>query len=155
MKRKTIVLLLALLLILGGALGARAATKRDYWYRGKTGQGLTARLKIGYVASYKSTWVTYMSFGYQGCAGNYTFAINGGVKANKKGSFSDRYVKRGAGYLEMRIVHGRVAGWIKKKKAWRRATGTIRVVYNQPSGTEEDPARSCDNTYHWTATRRG
>jgi hypothetical protein len=156
MRKKLAVSLLALLMVLVGAVGAWAATKRTYTYRGKTSQTQPVMLKIGYSPAYKQTWVMYMSFGYEGCGGSYTSAVNGGAKVSKTHSFQYRKIdRRAGGYVEMRIIHGRVSGWDAKKKAWKKATGTWRVVYNQPTGTEEDPPRSCDDTFHWTATRRG
>jgi hypothetical protein len=83
MRKKLAVSLLALLMVLVGAVGAWAATKRTYTYRGKTSQTQPVMLKIGYSPAYKQTWVMYMSFGYEGCGGSYTSAVNGGAKVSK------------------------------------------------------------------------
>jgi hypothetical protein len=160
MNRKAIYAVLLAAALLLGAATATASAKKDYWYRGKTSQGEKAELKIGYAAGYKQTWVSYMSFGFSDCSGAGAWAVNGGVKVSPSHSFGDRHVdRRAGGYLDIKIIHGRVSGWDAKRKAWKKATGTWRIVHNEPAYVDDygdvHPAVHCDNTYKWTATRRG
>lgn len=161
MDRKLIVSLLALMLLLMGAIGASASSKRTYTYTGKTNVGKPVKLKIGFTTYNNSTWVMSQEYGSDTCAGSGIWAVNGGKQVNKKThSFEYRHVdKRSNGYVDMKIIRGKVSGWNATKKAWKRATGTYRVVYNEPAYTdsygETHPRIHCDTTFNWTVTRRG
>lgn len=162
LNKKLIALLLALTLLLVGAIGAVAASQaRTYTYTGKTNVGKPVKLKIGFTAYNNSTWVMYQSYGSDTCAGSGSWAVNGGLQVNKKTkSFTYRHVDNHAGgYVDMKITHGKVSGWNGAIKAWKRAAGTYRVVYNEPayvdSYGESHPRIHCDTTFNWTATRRG
>ncbi|MGD0272614.1 MAG: hypothetical protein ABSB96_02640 [Gaiellaceae bacterium] len=160
MNRRSLVSLLALLLLLVSAIGALAASKRTYTYTGKTSAGEPVKLSIGFTTYNNSTWVMYQEYGYNTCANGSAWAVNGGVHVQKDGSFGDRDVtKYKGGWVRMMIVHGKVSGWDAKRKAWKKATGTFRVFANGPAYEDDNgvshPAYQCDDTFHWTATRRG
>lgn len=172
MNRNTILSLLALLLLLAGAIGAPAAPKRvnshtTRTYTGKTNVGTPVKLRIEFDFNdpgpfNNSTWVTSMTFNYPSCGGGSGLTVNGGIRVNKRNyTFNDRRAEPYAnkdGYTDFQVVHGKVSGWDAKKRSWRKATGTIRVAYGQPAYTDDlgdaHPAYHCDHTYNWTATRR-
>jgi hypothetical protein len=172
MSKKPVVVLLALLLLLVGAIGALAASKRVCShtlrsYSGKTSAGTPVRLKIEFDFNdpgryNNSTWITSMTFNYPSCGSGSSLTVNGGIRAKKKThTFSYRRAPAYAnknGYVEIEAIRGRVSGWDKKKLSWKKATGTVRVAYAQPAYTDdygdEHPAYRCDHTYGWTVTRR-
>lgn len=162
MKRKVIVSML-LMLALASSIGALAATKGDFLYKGKTSSGKPVALKIGFTTFNNSTWVTYMSFGYPVCGSASQWSVNGGVKVNSKThGFSYQSAdpsRNGGGYTDVYVVHGKVSGWDAGRKAWKKASGTFRRAYGQPAYSDDvgtvHPAYHCGATYNWSATRRG
>jgi hypothetical protein len=170
-------LFLALLVVSGVSLaaGQRAEKHSRHLYVG-TVSSLNSPAKLQIEFDYgdpslgrlnNSTWIdwveiTTLSSTVSGaCKGQGPWGWHGAERVRNK-SFSYKYAPGWAnknGYVDLLVIHGKVSGWEKKKLSWRKVTGTVRLAEASPTYTDSydvvHPAYHCDQTYHWSALRRG